>query len=317
MKLLITGGAGFMGSHLVRFMVNNYHGDSIINYDKLTYAADLANLRDIENKKNYKFVKGDICDLDFLVQILKDVDYVIHLAAESHVDNSIGNSLLFTMNNAYGTHVLLEASRLNKIKKFVHVSTDEVYGSIKKGSFSEESILSPTNPYSASKAGAEMVVKSYYNTYKIPVVIMRCNNVFGPNQYPEKIIPKAITKMLIDKKIPLHGDGSYVRTYIYIKDFLNALDTIFNKGVIGETYNTGTSDEISNLGLVKSIITILKKDESCIEFVKDRPFNDERYSVETDKLKKLGWKQQFPFEQSLNETVAWYKENMDWWIKKV
>ena len=251
------------------------------------------------------------------MRILKDIDCVIHLAAESHVDNSIGNSLIFSMSNTYGTHVLLEASRLNNVKRFIHVSTDEVYGDIEKGSFKEDSILNPNNPYSASKAGGEMIARSYYKTYKLPVIIVRGNNVFGPFQYPEKIIPKFITRLLENKKVPLHGDGSNIRTYIYIKDFLGALDIIFNKGVIGEVYNIGTSDEISNLELTKLILAKLDKDESYIKVVKDRPFNDKRYSIDIKKVKALGWKQQYSFEQGLNETIKWYKKNRDWWKSKI
>ena len=317
MNILITGGAGFMGSNFVRFVVNKYPQHNIINYDKLTYAGDLKNLKDIENKKNYKFVKKDVCDFEFLMKILKDVDCVIHLAAESHVDNSIGNSLIFTRTNTYGTHVLLEAARLNNIKKFVHVSTDEVYGDIEEGSFKEDTILNPNNPYSASKAGAEMVARAYYKTYKLPIMIVRGNNVFGPYQYPEKIISKFITNLLEDKKVPLHGDGSNIRTYIYVEDFSNALDTVFNKGKVGEIYNTGTSDEISNLELTKLILKKLGKDESYIEFVRDRPFNDKRYSIDIAKIKKLGWKQQYSFEQGLDKTIEWYKENKDWWKNKI
>lgn len=317
MNILITGGAGFMGSNFVRFVVNKYPQHNIINYDKLTYAGDLKNLKDIENKKNYKFVKKDVCDFEFLMKILKDVDCVIHLAAESHVDNSIGNSLIFTRTNTYGTHVLLEAARLNNIKKFVHVSTDEVYGDIEEGSFKEDTILNPNNPYSASKAGAEMVARAYYKTYKLPIMIVRGNNVFGPYQYPEKIISKFITNLLEDKKVPLHGDGSNIRTYIYVEDFSNALDTVFNKGKVGEIYNTGTSDEISNLELTKLILKKLGKDESYIEFVRDRPFNDKRYSIDIEKIKKLGWKQQYSFEQGLDETIEWYKKNKEWWKNKI
>ena len=317
MNILITGGAGFMGSNLVRFMLNKYPKYNIINYDKLTYAGDLNNLKDVEHKKNYKFVKGNVCDFERLMGLLKDTDCVIHLAAESHVDNSIGNSLIFTMSNTYGTHVLLEASRLNNVKKFIHISTDEVYGDIEDGSFKENSALNPNNPYSASKAGAEMVVRSYSKTYKLPAIIIRGNNVFGPFQYTEKIIPKFITRLLENKKVPLHGDGSNIRTYIYTKDFLDALDKVFNKGDTGKIYNVGTSDEISNLQLTKLILHKLGRDESHIEFIEDRPFNDRRYSVDTEKIKALGWKQQYSFEQGLNETIKWYKENKDWWLNKI
>src|SRR3989338_995476 len=316
MKILVTGGAGFMGSNFTRLMVNKYPEHQIINLDKLTYAADLKSLDDIKNKKNYKFVNGDVCNFKFLIKLLKDVNCVVHLAAESHVDNSIGNSLIFTTSNTYGTHVLLEAARLNKIKKFLHVSTDEVYGDIEKGSFKEDSILSPNNPYSASKAGAEMIARSYYKTYRMPLTVVRSNNVYGPFQYPEKIIPRFITRLLKNKKIPLHGSGSNIRTYMFVNDFANALDLVFNKGRIGEIYNLGTSDEMSNLKLATLILKKLGKDDSHIDFVEDRPFNDRRYSVDTRKIKALGWMQQYSFEDGLNETIEWYKSNKRWWENK-
>lgn len=317
MKVFITGGAGFMGSNFARHMVKNYPDYEFINYDKLTYAADLRNLKDMENRKNYRFVKGDVCDFKLLVKLLKGVDAIIHLAAESHVDNSIGNSLIFTMSNTYGTHVLLEAARLNNVKRFVHVSTDEVYGDIEKGSFKEDSMLNPNNPYSASKAGAEMIARSYYKTYKMPIIVVRGNNVFGPCQYPEKIIPTFITMLLQGKKIPLHGDGSNIRTYIYADDFSLALETVFEKGVIGEIYNIGTKDERSNIQIAKTLIRKFGKDESYIDHVKDRPFNDKRYSIDIAKIKALGWKQKHEFGTALDETIGWYKKNVEWWKDKV
>ena len=317
MRILVTGGAGFMGSNFINLMVRKYPEHEIINYDKLTYAGDLRNLEEIKDSKNYSFVKGDVCNFSFLVKFLKDIDCVVHLAAESHVDNSIGNSLIFTMSNTYGTHVLLEAARLNNIKKFVHVSTDEVYGDIEKGSFKEDSSLNPNNPYSASKAGAEMIARSYSKTYKMPLIIVRSNNVFGPYQYPEKIIPKFATNLIMNKKIPIHGKGSNVRTYIYTKDFSNALETVFNKGKTGEIYNVGTSDEISNLDLAELLLKEMGKDESYIEYVKDRPFNDKRYSIETKKIISLGWKQKYEFKESLKNTIKWYSNNKKWWLPKI
>ena len=317
MKIFVTGGAGFMGSNFARFMINNYPQHEIICYDKITYAADTRNIEDLKNSKNFRFVKGDVCDFNFLSKFLKDVDCVVHLAAESHVDNSIGNSLIFTMSNTYGTHVLLEAARLNSVKRFIHVSTDEVYGDIENGSFKEGSILSPNNPYSASKAGAEMIARSYSKTYKMPIIIVRSNNVFGPYQFPEKIIPRFVTRLLENKKVPLHGDGSNIRTYIYVDDFSNALDIVFRKGKAGDIYNIGTSDEISNIQLTKMILKKMGKDEKHIEFVDDRPFNDKRYSIETKKIKALGWKQKHPFEKSLDKTIKWYTENRGWWLGKI
>lgn len=317
MKIFITGGAGFIGSNFVRYMVKTYPQHDFINYDKLTYAGDLRNVKEVENEKNYSFVKGDVCDFERVKELLNTVDVVIHLAAESHVDNSIGNSLIFTQSNTYGTHVLLEAARLNNIKRFVHVSTDEVYGDIEKGSFSEDAMLNPNNPYSASKAGAEMIARSYFKTYKVPIVMVRGNNVFGPCQHPEKLIPMCITKTLLNKKISLHGDGSPVRTFIYAEDFATALDTVFRNGKEGETYNIGTDDEIKNLDVAKLILTKMGKPTDSIEFVKDRPFNDTRYSINLDKIHSLGWKKQYSFEKALDKTVEWYKKNNDWWMDKI
>lgn len=318
MKIMITGGAGFMGSNFVRYMVNKYPQHQFINFDKLTYAGNLENLRDIENKKNYEFIKGDICDLNFLCQLLKDVDFLFHFAAESHVDNSIGNSLEFTKSNSYGTHVLLEAAKSSHLKRIIHVSTDEVYGDILEGEFSEEDRLNPTNPYSASKAAAEMIVKGYLKTYKMPIILVRgCNN-YGPYQYPEKIIPRLITDLIENKKFPLHSPTP-IRCFIHVLDFCEAIDTVFREGQIGHVYNVATDFEISNLDLVKIVLKEMKGDESSIELVKDRPFNDRRYRTSNYKLKSLGWKPKILFEQGIRDTIKWYKENEKWWkpLKKV
>ena len=315
-KILVTGGSGFTGSHFVRHIVETYPECQVISLDKLTYAADTGNLADISDRENYTFVEGDISDFDFVNQLLKDVDAVVHLAAESHVDNSIGNSLIFTTANTLGTHVLLEAARLNKVKRFLHVSTDEVYGDIEEGSFREDSALNPNNPYAASKAGADMLARSYHKTYNLPVVVVRGNNIFGPYQYPEKIIPKFTTLLLQDKKLPMHGDGSYIRTFIYVKDFVGALEHVFSEGEAGEVYNIGTTHEISNLDLTKLLIKKLGKSDDLIEYVADRPFNDRRYSVDLSKIKKLGWNHDRDFEEALDETIEWYKQNESWWKGK-
>lgn len=316
MKILVTGGAGFIGSNFLRYFVEKYPNYEIINYDVLTYAGNLDNLKDIEDKPNYKFIKGDVCDLNFLVELLKDVDGVIHFAAESHVDNSIGNSIIFTQSNTLGTHVLLEAARMsNTLKKFIHVSTDEVYGDIMEGSFTEDSKLSPNNPYSASKAAAEMMVLSYLKTYEMPIIMTRGNNNYGPYQYPEKIIPRFATDLLEGKKVPLHSPKP-IRTYLHVLDTARAVDVIFHKGELGEIYNIGTKDEFSNLEITKKILNFFDKDESYIEIVKDRPFNDLRYSVDISKLESLGWKQEIGFEEGFKETLNWYKNN-EWWWKKL
>src|SRR3989344_2642437 len=313
MNIFVTGGAGFMGSNFIRHIVNKYPQHSIINYDKLTYAGDLKNLEDIKTKKNYKFIHGDVCDFDNLLKLLKGVDCVIHIAAESHVDNSIGNSLIFTKSNTLGTHALLEAARLNNVKRFIYVSTDEVYGEVWKGSCKEDACLLPNNPYSASKAGADLIARSYYLTYKLPIIIVRSNNVYGPYQYPEKIISSFATHLILGKKLPMHGDGSYIRTYFYVKDFVSALELVFERGKIGEIYNIGTDDEISNINLAREILKKFNKGEDQIEYVKDRPFNDKRYSVDLSKIKALGWKQEYPFDKGLDETIKWYKSNKKWW----
>jgi len=314
MKILITGGAGFMGSNFTRFMVNKYPQHEFINFDKLTYAGNLENLRDIENKPNYNFIRGDVCDLNFLCYVLKDVEVVFHFAAESHVDHSIEGSLGFTKTNTLGTHILLEAVRKSlKIKRFIHISTDEIYGEIFEGEFIEEDHFAPTNPYSASKAAAEMFVQAYQRTYKTPIITVRgCNN-YGPYQYPEKIIPRFITSLIQNKKIPLHGAGENVRNYIYVEDFCTAVDTIFQKGKIGEVYNIATDYEISNIDLTKLLIKKLEKNESFIEFVPDRPFNDKRYKINASKLLSLGWSPKFSFEEGLDKTLEWYKKNVGWW----
>lgn len=312
MKILITGGCGFIGSHIVRYFVKETMHD-IINYDKLTYAGNLENLRDVEGAKNYRFVQGDVCNFELLRDLLKGVEAVIHLAAESHVDNSVGNSLPFTLSNTYGTHTLLEAARVNKVKRFLHVSTDEVYGDILEGSFTEEDKLEPNNPYSASKAAAEMIVRAYYITYKMPVIITRGNNVYGPYQYPEKIIPRFITNLIDGKKVPLHGDGSNIRTYQYVEDAVRAIRLVFENGKEGEIYNIGTKDEISNLELTRKILKEMGFGEEMILFVPDRPFNDKRYSLNLAKIKSLGWRQEVSFDEGLKRTIAWYKEHEAWW----
>lgn len=316
MKMLVTGGAGFIGSGFVRQMLNKYEDYDITVIDSLTYAADKRNLDEVKSKKNFKFIKGDIRNFKTVVRALKGVDVVVHFAAESHVDNSIGNSIIFTQTNTLGTHVLLEAARFSKISKFIHVSTDEVYGDIIKGSFKEHSPLNPTNPYSASKAGAEMLARSYFKTYALPIIVVRGNNVFGPYQYPEKIIPKFVTRLIEDKKVPLHGSGSQIRTFIYVHDFVNAVDLILKKGRVGEVYNIGTDDEISMLELSKLLVKKLKRKRSYIQIVTDRPFNDRRYSVDLRKIRKLGWQPQHEFETALDETIEWYKNNPLWWKKK-
>ncbi|MFA5071777.1 MAG: dTDP-glucose 4,6-dehydratase [Candidatus Pacearchaeota archaeon] len=314
-KAIVTGGAGFMGSHFLRLMVNKHPETHFINLDKLTYAGNLDNVKDLENKSNYQFVNGDICDISFMNYLLKDTDAIFHFAAESHVDNSIMGSLDFTKTNVLGTHVLLEAARANKVGEIVHISTDEVYGDIPEGCSKETDILNPTNPYSASKAAAEMIIHGYEKTYNLPVKIVRGSNNVGPFQYPEKLVAKFTTLLMQGEKVPIHGTGRNERTWIYVEDFARAVETVFEKGKVGEIYNIGTPYIASNLDITKIILESFGKDESSIEFVTDRPFNDSRYHVDSSKLRELGWNHRLSFEDSIRETVKWYKENKSWWEK--
>ncbi|MCA9486971.1 dTDP-glucose 4,6-dehydratase [Candidatus Woesearchaeota archaeon] len=314
MKILVTGGAGFIGSAFTRYFVKKYPEHEIVVFDKLTYAGNLDNLKEVSNSPNFRFVRGDVCNLELLEEVLKDCDVVVHFAAESHVDASIGNSLCFTMTNAYGTHVLLEAARTANIKKFIHISTDEVYGDILKGSFKEEDKLSPNNPYSASKAAAEMIVSSYMKTYKMPICIVRGNNNYGPYQYPEKLISLFSVLLLQDKKVPLYNPKP-VRTFIHVDDMARAVDVILQKGKIFETYNIGTKDEYSCLEVTKKLLKLAGKNHTYIQKVEDRAVNDRRYSVHYKKLTALGWKPEISFDEGLAQTFAWYKENGAWWKK--
>lgn len=315
MKLLITGGAGFIGSNFIRYYLKNHPEDKIINLDKLTYCGNPENLKDIESNPNYEFVKGDICDEKLVNELMQRVDAVIHFAAESHVDNSIHDPFVFTRTNVIGTHILLDAARRHNIKKFLHISTDEVYGSIDIGSFTEESRLEPNSPYSVSKTAAELLAKVYHTTYKLPVIITRSSNNFGPNQYPEKLIPLFVTNLIEGKKVPVYGDGMNIRDWIYVLDNCEALDFVFQKGDFGEVYNIGGGNEKTNIYITKTIIKQLGKDESFVEYVKDRPGHDRRYSLNCDKLLALGWKPKYNFEKAMLETINWYKSNENWWKK--
>ncbi len=321
--LLITGGAGFIGSNFIRYITRKYPEYKIINLDKLTYAGNLENLKDIEEKNhNYKFIKGDICDSNLIDEIFKfnNIDATVNFAAESHVDRSIEDPGVFIQTDVYGTYMLLEASKKYNTKTFLQISTDEVYGSIEKGSFTENDPLKPNSPYSASKTGAEMIVRSFYKTYKTPVIISRTSNNFGPYQYPEKLIPLFVTNLIDEKKVPLYGDGKNVRDWIYVEDNCVALDIILHKGKIGDVYNIGAGNEKPNIWITKKILKMLDKPESMIEPVIDRPGHDRRYSVDCAKIKtELGWLPQNNFEQALEKTINWYVNNEDWWrpLKKI
>lgn len=317
MKLLITGGAGFIGSNFIRHILQKYPDYKVINYDKLTYAGNLDNLKDVENNPNYTFVKGDVCNLDHLAHVMKDADAVVHFAAESHVDNSIGNSITFTETNTRGTHNVLEAARANKekIKKIVHISTDEVYGSIIGGTFVEEDKMAPRNPYSAAKAAACFMCYAYHNTYGTPVAITRSSNNYGPYHHPEKLIPLFITNLLLDRKVPLYGSGKNIRDWLFVLDNCEAIDLVLHKGEPGQAYNIAGENERSNIEITKKLLELLGKDESHINYVQDRPGHDFRYSIDASKLKKIGWKPKVNFEEGLKYTVEWYKNNRWWWEK--
>ena len=312
--ILITGGAGFIGSNFIRYFLKNSKSN-IINLDKLTYSGNIENLKDIEMHPRYKFIKGDICDKKLLDKIIKRCDVIINFAAESHVDRSIRDASEFIRTNISGTRMLLDAAKKYKIKKFLQISTDEVYGSITRGHFTENSSLAPNSPYAASKAAADLLARSYFVTYKLPVIIVRSSNNFGPYQYPEKIIPLFITNALENKKLPLYADGRNVREWLYVLDNCDAINFILNYGKVGEIYNIGSRNELENISLTKKILKLLNKHTKLIKFVKDRPGHDRRYALKITKLKKLGWKPKHKFKDALYETVLWYKNNTKWWKK--
>ncbi|MCM8778396.1 MAG: dTDP-glucose 4,6-dehydratase [Candidatus Omnitrophica bacterium] len=312
-KILVTGGCGFIGSNFIRYILKKYPHYKIINLDKLTYAGNIENLRDIEKDPRYKFIKGDICDQRVVKKLLRAVDIVINFASETHVDRSLQNAKNFLKTNFYGTYVLLEAARERKTKLYLQISTDEVYGSRKEGFFQENSPLNPSNPYSISKASADLLVLSYQRTYKIPVIIARSSNNFGPYQYPEKIIPLFITNLLENKKVPLYGDGSNIRDWLYVLDNISAIDLLLHKGKPGEIYNIGGGNFLSNLQLAKILLKLLGKKEDFIQYVPDRPGHDFRYALDSTKIRNLGWKPKHNFLSALKETVEWYKKNKSWW----
>ncbi|MEK9178654.1 MAG: dTDP-glucose 4,6-dehydratase [Patescibacteria group bacterium] len=320
MKLLVTGGAGFIGSNFILYWMKNHPDDEIVNFDFLTYAGNLENLKSVEKNPNYKFVKGNITQANEVDSVMGGVDTVVHFAAESHVDRSILGPQPFILSNVVGTQVLLDSARKHSIKRFHHISTDEVFGQLPLDSdrkFNEETKYDPRSPYSASKAASDHIVMSYHYTYGLPVSITNCSNNFGPYQFPEKIIPLAITNLLENKKVPVYGDGLYVRDWLYVEDHLRAIDLVLEKGKIGEVYCVGgMTEDLSNLNLVKKIIKIMGKSEDMIEFVKDRPGHDRRYVVDWSKIKnELGWEPLHSFDEWLKITVDWYLKNEDWWKK--
>lgn len=315
MKLLITGGAGFIGSNLVRHMVNTYPQYHVINLDALTYAGNKDSLKDIEGKSNYQFVHGDICDANLVDGLMQGVGAVLHLAAESHVDRSITDPGAFVQTNVMGTQVLLDAAKRHGVERFVHVSTDEVYGSLgATGLFTEETPLAPNSPYSASKAGSDLLARAYFETFGFPTLITRCSNNYGPYQFPEKLIPLFITNLMEDVQVPIYGDGLNVRDWLHVEDHCKAIDAVLHKGNPGEVYNIGGNNEKTNMEITRTILSMLGKPESLIRYVQDRPGHDKRYAIDAAKMKRdLGWEPQYTFETGIDQTIKWYLANEAWW----
>ena len=312
-SILVTGGAGFIGSNFVRYMVNKYPDYKIMVLDALTYAGNLENLQDIESCDNYEFHHGNICDSKIVEKLMQNVAVVINFAAETHVDRSILEAGSFIQTDVVGTFTLLETARKFHIEKYIQISTDEVYGSIESGSFTEESILQPNSPYSASKASGDLLVRAYYKTYGVPTIITRSSNNFGPYQYPEKLIPLFITNAMEDEPLPLYGDGKNVRDWLYVLDNCEAIDVVLHRGENGEIYNIGGGHEMQNIQITHLILKHLGKPESLIKPVADRLGHDRRYSVDIKKMEKLGWEPKHRFEEAMTETINWYLENEAWW----
>ncbi len=318
MKILVTGGAGFIGSHYVRTAVGGGYpklGDAeIIVLDKLTYAGNLANLAEIAKEKNYRFAQGDICDAEVVDDLMAQVDQVVHFAAESHVDRSITGAAEFIRTNVLGTQTLLDAALRHSVQRFVHVSTDEVYGSIDHGSWSETEPLQPNSPYSASKAASDLLALSYFRTHQLPVLVTRCSNNYGPFQYPEKLIPLFMTNLMEDETVPLYGDGLNIRDWLHVADHCRGIELVRADGRDGETYNIGGGTELTNLELTKKLLSAAAKDFTSVREVADRKGHDRRYSVDISKISsELGYQPEVPFDVGLAETLSWYRERRDWW----
>lgn len=319
MNILVTGGAGFIGSNFVRYMLDTYPDYQIINYDHLTYAGNLENLKEYENRKNYSFIKGDIRNKELLQYVVKKhrVNAIINFAAESHVDRSISDPGVFVKTNVLGTQVLLDVAKENNVVKYVQISTDEVYGSLgEDGFFIETTPLSPNSPYSASKASSDLLVKAYHETYGMNVNITRCSNNYGPFHFPEKLIPLVITNALEGKSLPVYGDGKNVRDWLHVSDHCSAIDLVLHNGAPGEVYNIGGHNEKLNIDVIKEILNILEKPHSLIQFIEDRAGHDRRYAIDATKIRDdLGWKPTYDFEKGLLETVHWYLNNETWWSR--
>ncbi len=316
MKILVTGGAGFIGSNYIHYILDNYPNDKVVNLDALTYAGNLENLKDIEDNSNYKFVHGDIMDGVLVNELVKDVDVVVHFAAESHVDRSIKDSAAFVRTNINGTLILLEAAKNNGNTRFHHISTDEVYGSLGKDdpAFNENTNYDPRSPYSASKASSDHLVRSYFHTHGLPITISNCSNNYGPYQFPEKLIPLFVTNLMDNKKIPVYGTGENIRDWLHVSDHCKAIDKIVRDGKIGETYCIGGNAEKTNIEITNIILDAMNKDKNMIEYVEDRKGHDKRYAINFDKIKReLDWSPSVTFEQGITDTIKWYQDNEQWW----
>ena len=314
MKILVAGGAGFIGSNFIKYVLKEYSNFDILNLDALTYAGNLKNLVEIQDDPRYRFVKGDINNFDLVDSLIKECQCVINFAAESHVDRSIENPNIFIKTNIIGTQTLLNCAIKNSVEKYIQISTDEVYGSIEgKGYFTESSILTPSSPYSASKAAADLLALSYYKTFDLPIIVTRCSNNYGPNQFPEKFLPLMLLNIIKNKKIPIYGDGLHIRDWIYVEDHCSAIMDILLKGKVGEIYNIGANKEFQNLELAKLLLKIMNKSENLIKFVPDRPGHDRRYAIDSSKIRnKLKWKPKISFDEGIKKTINWYRNNQDW-----
>jgi dTDP-glucose 4,6-dehydratase len=318
MKVLVTGGAGFIGNNFIRYWLNKYPEDKITNLDKLTYAGHLSSTKDFEGNPNYQFIKGDICDAGMVNEAMEGVELVVHFAAESHVDRSIEGPQVFIQSNVVGTQVLLDAAIKHKVKRFHHVSTDEVFGALKledKEKFNEKTIYNPRSPYAASKAASDHLVRAYFTTYDLPITITNCSNNVGPYQDPEKFFSRSITNLIDNQKVYVYGDGLYVRDWLYVLDHCRAIDMVIKKGKVGETYLIGgLTEDVPNIEVAKKMARLLGKDESFIELGKDRVGHDRRYAVDWTKInKELGWEPELGFDEVLQKTIEWYQKNEWWW----